>query len=238
MGKINRVGERFVNNQGCSFFIVEYINAKDVWVQFENGVKMHTQYICCKKGEVLNPYHKSQCGVGYIGLMGDNSRPKTNGREYILWRNMIKRCYDENSQKSSYKDVTVCERWHCFANFLEDIKLIDGYELWLKNPKTMALDKDIKQQNVENKVYSLQTCTFITVSENTKERNVRHGLPHSKRRVVVKGQHSKTGEIIVGNLSDIAESLNLDKSNIVKCCKNKDKKCGGYHWQYVDDTDE
>jgi hypothetical protein len=41
----------------------------------------------------------------------------------------MKRCYNENG--SRYKDwggrgIRVCERWHDFPNFLEDMK--EGYE--------------------------------------------------------------------------------------------------------------
>lgn len=43
---------------------------------------------------------------------------------YDSWRGMMERCYNESSQ--SFKDygargVTVCERWHTFANFLADM---------------------------------------------------------------------------------------------------------------------
>ena len=33
------------------------------------------------------------------------------------------------------------------------------------------LDKDIMQSNVDNKIYSPQTCVFVTAEKNLKERN-------------------------------------------------------------------
>jgi hypothetical protein len=65
----------------------------------------------------------------------------------------------------------VCKRWLIFANFLEDLPKIENYELWVHGG--YALDKDIKQQGVENKVYSLDTVCFVTQSDNNKEMNSR-----------------------------------------------------------------
>lgn len=178
----NRVGEKFVNNKGCEMVIVEYGGNRDIWVEFqdEHKARVHTNYCNCQRGKVANPYHPSIYEHGYLGLMSDGSKPKTsdeNGkhtREYDVWRRMLERCYSEKLHKKypSYKDCSVCQRWLCFANFLEDLSLIENYELWLNNDG-YALDKDLKQQGIKNKVYSLETCCFITRGENSRERNER-----------------------------------------------------------------
>jgi len=43
---------------------------------------------------------------------------------YVSWRSMISRCEDErNASFSAYgaRGITVCERWHVFEGFLEDV---------------------------------------------------------------------------------------------------------------------
>ena len=173
-----RLGMTFINKQGTKFFIKEYYGARDVVVKFldEHGVEVHTTYQNCVKQEVKNPYDKTVYGVACIGEIGDfktyvNGKPT---REYDLWKHMINRCYSGNYP--TYANVTVCERWLCFANFLEDLSFIENYEWWLENPnQRIALDKDLKQVGIENKVYSLETVMFVSASENSKEVHERKG---------------------------------------------------------------
>ena len=173
-----RLGETFVNRMGSKFFIKEYNAYRDVVVKFmdEHGAEVHTEYQNCKRGSVKNPYDKTVFGVACIGE-GD-FKTTVNGmstRSYSLWKDMIRRCYSGEEQYKTYANVTVCERWLVYANFLEDLPFIENYEWWLENEnQRIALDKDLKQVGVENKVYSLETCKFVSVSENTRERNIRN----------------------------------------------------------------
>lgn len=173
-----RLGETFVNKMGSMFFIKEYRRSDDVVVKFmdEHGAEVHTTYKNCKKQEVKNPYDKTVFGVACIGEIGD-FKTKVDGkltREYALWKNMIDRCY--SGKYPTYANVTVCERWLVYANFLEDLPFIENYEWWLENEnQRIAMDKDIKQQGVEYKVYSLETVMFVSQSENIKEVHERKG---------------------------------------------------------------
>lgn len=175
-----RLGETFVNKMGSVFFIKEYRRSDDVVAKFtdEHGVEVHTTWQNCVKQNVKNPYDKTVYGVGYLGEIGD-FKTYVNGmptRNYSLWKEMIKRCYSGEEQYKTYANVTVCERWHCFANFLEDLPKIENYGWWLENPNQyIALDKDLKQVGIENKVYSLETVMFVSASENSKEVHERKG---------------------------------------------------------------
>ena len=42
----------------------------------------------------------------------------------------------------------------------------------------------------------------------------------------------ETGEIF-SSIRQASKSINVDFSNIAKCCKGKLKTAGGYHWQYL-----
>ena len=168
-----RVGMVFSNTFGTKYEVIEYERATKVTIKFldEYGFTTTTQWHCVESGWPRNPYDRVVAGVGYLGISpitGDIQ--KADGKAYKCWADMINRCYNPKitSKKPTYAKCTVCERWHCFVNFLEDIKEIQGYEQWINN-KGWELDKDIKQPNVEYKIYSKETCIFITTSENTKE---------------------------------------------------------------------
>lgn len=244
MKKIDRTGEHFISNNNLGsyeFVIVKYNNSKDLWVQFQDeyGAIIHTDYGNCKKGRVKNPYHPSLFEMGCLGLMKDGSKPTTtygNGiqtREYDLWGRMIERCYSNYEYWNTYKDVTVCDRWLVFANFLEDIKYIEGYELWLNHPnERIALDKDIKGNG--SKIYSLETCCFVTIEDNVKEIRTRYNEEHfgGDNKIKVYGINIITGERTkdFSSIKQVERELGINHSSIIKCLQGKQKTSCGYKW--------
>ena len=174
--RAERIGKEFVNKEGCVFKIIEYTTNYDIVVMFldEYGAKVHTKYQSCENGNVKNPYYKSVCGVGCLGLNSDGTKPLVSikgkqTKEYKTWTAMIDRCYNENHKwycQYGAKGVFVDERWLVYANFLEDIKDLPGYDIWIKNDG-YSLDKDELSSDVV--CYSKETCQFIHISDNVKE---------------------------------------------------------------------
>ena len=169
--KTDRIGETNVGNEGCVIKIVEYNGNNDIIVEFQDECKyrLHTQYNNFKKGNCKNPFHPSVYKHGYLGVDKNNNVPKTqefkNGKsilawEYKKWKEMLRRCYDNKfkERRPTYKDVTCCERWLCFAYFLEDLEKLKEEYNWSKDEK-LNLDKDILNKN--NKEYSLENCVLI-----------------------------------------------------------------------------
>jgi hypothetical protein len=78
---------------------------------------------------------------------------------YSTWRSMLNRCYDSKYQtrESTYIGCSVCEEWLTFSNFKKWMESQD----W----EGKQLDKDILVQG--NKVYSPETCIFVTNAINT-----------------------------------------------------------------------
>lgn len=78
---------------------------------------------------------------------------------YNRWKTMLKRCYDSNyhSERPSYVGCTVCEEWLTFSNFKRWMEQQD----W----EGKQLDKDMLVKG--NKVYSPETCLFISGSINS-----------------------------------------------------------------------
>ncbi len=77
---------------------------------------------------------------------------------YRKWCSMLRRCYSKKFQENqpTYKGCTVCEKWLTFSNF----------KAWMEKQdwRGKQLDKDLLDS--ENKVYSPDTCVFVSVTLN------------------------------------------------------------------------
>ena len=78
---------------------------------------------------------------------------------YRVWRSMLQRCYSPQAQERNptYKGCSVSEQWITFSNF----------RLWMESQdwEGKQLDKDLLFEG--NKVYSGETCVFVTKAVNT-----------------------------------------------------------------------
>lgn len=169
--EINFVGKRFLSSSATYFTIIskekDKRNKTVYIIQFDDSGFVKTAYMHnISKGKVKDPYAKILCNVGCIG----DTDYKNNEKEYHLWRGIIRRCYDPR-RKDFYryggKGITVSERWHCFENFIKDLKSVEGYDEILFRQGALQLDKDIKG----SKIYSLENCKFVTPKENMQAKN-------------------------------------------------------------------
>lgn len=181
-----------------------------------------------------------------------------NHKVYQVWHNMLVRCYSEkvHEKQPTYKDCIVCKRWLLLSNFIEDYKLIDGYneEKFLEGK--LCLDKDIKSNGI-NKEYSLENCMWVTKEENsrqaTKTRNNSYLQSENNLRSVKIAQYDKQEKLIrIWNCGhDIQRELGINQSSVSTCClfwemncskeewfkTHKDyphKSAGGYIWKYYE----
>ena len=89
------------------------------------------------------------CGKGKMGTHGDTGTPT-----YGTWGAMMRRCYDPNFVSYSRygaRGVTVCARWHDYANFKADMGI---------RPHGHTLDR--KNNDLE---YAPSNCRWATYSE-------------------------------------------------------------------------
>ena len=99
-----RLGEIGYNKYGTPMKIIRYDNSKNIWIKFldEYGIEKHTDYQSFERGNTLNPYNKTICGIGCIG---ETSVVDSNGKHkksYICWKDMIGRCYSEKNKKTFF----------------------------------------------------------------------------------------------------------------------------------------
>ena len=166
MGKIDRIGEERVNNFGSKMVIKEYRKYKDIDVYFPeyNWIFKHARYDTFKKGNIKCPYEPRLYGHGYLGegkyTATENGKLKI---EYIIWYDMLKRCYDPKYQEK-YSTYKGCEVEEYLLDFQHMCEWLDKnyYEV---PGEQMCLDKDIL--NKGNKIYSRETCIFVPQRINT-----------------------------------------------------------------------
>ena len=151
------LGKKFKTNNYGEVVIIRYNGSNSVEVQFINtGYETTTTIMQIKKGTVKDRTVPSIYGVGVVGneLVIDNLGNLL--KEYKLWQDMIKRCYNsEFVQKNpTYKDCHVSENFKYYPYFKEwcNQQIGFGNEGW-------HLDKDILVKG--NKVYSEETCCFV-----------------------------------------------------------------------------
>ena len=106
-------------------------------------------------------------GVGYLGIGDYKARKESKGmtKEYVMWTNMLSRCYgqpyrDNPSNPSRYAECTVCEEWHNFQNFAK----------WCNDQPNFgkprySLDKDMTEFG--NTVYCPDKCHIIAPKVNS-----------------------------------------------------------------------
>lgn len=163
-----RIGEKNINTQGCLMKIIEYINAQNIIVEFQDEYKarIKTSYYAFVHGNINNPYFPSVCDVGMIGEKYPSRKNGVITKEYDTWKRMLHRCFDENykNRQQTYKDVTCCKEWLLFDNFYEWLHNQENFDKWY-NGNLWAIDKDILIKN--NKIYSPETCCLVPNNVNS-----------------------------------------------------------------------
>ena len=137
-----RLGETRINNQGEVMFIVEYVNARDITVQFKTTNELvKTKYDTFVKGNVKSHFTPSVFGIGITGVEPTRNEDGEIIYSYKCWKDMLRRCYSAKYQEKqpTYKDCYVYNEWLYYPNFKN---WYDKNYYEVEN-KTSQLDKDI-----------------------------------------------------------------------------------------------
>jgi hypothetical protein len=228
------VGCSYYNNSGQKYTIIS-LGSKNksgnqkYLIRFElSGYEKEVEKVEIKRGKIKDKFSPSVFGVGILGDL----KMVDYKREYSVWRGMLERCYDPKCQAySGYggRGVKVCERWLTFKNFLEDIEKIEGFNRDLFNKGEIFLDKDIKQQNKNpcDKIYSLETCKFVSFEENNAVRNNEH-------RKISFIAISPEGNIFeVQGLKEFCRNNNLTRTAVAQCLQGKAKTHKGWKFKKI-----
>lgn len=226
MKKIDRTGEIHINKQGYQIKIIKYIDNRNSTILFSDGnIVYNKAYKQIQLGKVLNPFHPTVCGVGYLGDEKRRENNKNNKQAYSIWLGIIKRCYSSRSHKKhpTYLGCSVVDEWHNFQNFSTwyEQNYIEGWHV----------DKDILVKG--NKTYGPETCCFVPREINNLFMSNKKGNTYSKG---INKKHNKfivrcptlNGRKTVGSFYNLEEAIicyNTKRKEYLKhlTLKHKDK---------------
>ena len=232
------IGNTCITNSGEEFRVLGNLDIKNKYgsypyflIEFKDKTRLVVHKDSIRYKIIKNPNTPSVYNVGFIGQ--GKWRAKENSKdtkEYKTWVGMLRRCYDPKCQAKhpTYKDCTVDPRWHNFQNFCENIQYLEGYKDWKNNtiPSKYALDKDIKIEG--NKVYSKNTCMFVTATENSIKRNLT-GKTYEATNI-------KTGErVLFWNQTEFAREYGLNQGHITTCILGKRKTHKGWTFRIIEE---
>lgn len=150
--------------------IINYINSKNIQVRFLNtGFTRTSDARHIRDGVVKDPTARNIFGVACFG--SGKYKKGSNKEAYKKWYMMLYRCYDplQLNRRPSYQNVFVCDAWLNFQNFAAWFEL--------NNTKGKHLDKDILIDG--NKIYSPETCLFVTQTENQEKASAKKFIFYS-----------------------------------------------------------
>ena len=139
------------------FKIISYTDSKNVRVKFiDTGYETTSSLNAIRKGVIKDRLLPSVLGVGFIGGNNPSKIDGKHTKEYLVWRSMLTRCYDEKFKVKypTYK--------HCFCSV--SFNSYDWFYDWCNKQVSFGvdgfeLDKDLLVKG--NKVYSEDTCVFL-----------------------------------------------------------------------------
>lgn len=198
---------RAIHGDQYDYSLVEYVNN---YTKVEILCRKHNQVFKQRpidhmqgNGCPLCWKERRKSGIYGVGICDMYDVTKTMA--YVVWRNILSRCYSETSLKKSptYSDARVCDEWLVFSNF----------KIWFdKNyVKGCTIDKDLLSRDC--KLYSPSTCIFLPneinvalISKQRKSNNPHPGVRKCKNRFQVFVSNKKKIEYY-GSFADIKSAI-------------------------------
>ena len=208
------VGEIFKTKNYGELLITKWVSCNEVCVRFiATGYETKVRMSDIKKGMVRDRYVPSVCGVGIIGD-GITRVKGVDVREYVLWRNMLHRCYTDKYQDNfpTYKGCTVSDNFIHYEYFKSWCNNQSGFK-----QEGWVLDKDILVKG--NKVYGENTCCFVPheinnllVKSDSRRSNLPIGVTFNESTNKYTANYSLNGRSKrIGNYETVLEAFEAYK---------------------------
>lgn len=219
------VGRILENQKGQKYKVIKRIEGQYRFiVEFlETGYRtnVHGSALYGKDRNIKDVLQPSVCGVGAVGY----AVPKNHGKEYRLWIEMLRRCYDPFYFKYVNYGATgdrMSKRWLRFDYFLEDLHNLDGYDIDLFEDSYIRLVKN------HGKEFSASACSFVSSKETMRRRKakpLRHFIGY-------KGTKECYG---TEGLRAFADKHNLSVGSISKCLNGHLNSHKGWTFCYLEE---
>lgn len=146
---------------------------------------------------------------------------------------MLHRCY--NASREQYSDwggrgIKVCERWHIFANYEQDIKQLNGYD----DPAKTTIDRKKNHKEGPDDEgfigYSPDNCEWATRKKQRENQR-----DHCTQRHFVAYPPGFDGDgagIISNSQAEFARQHNLNRSHINNCLSGRLNTHKGWRFEY------
>ena len=173
---INPNPEKIYKSNYGDFYIVERIKNDNVVhdehpkckIQFLETGYIKIVSVSSIRGvpSVMDPYHRSVMGIGYMGDCRAKDISDYFGihleRWIEIWRGIIKRCYGTNSEHLKYyKDIFVSPEFHSCEYFLRWVMISNRFGN--RHLDKLYVDKDYYSSNY----YGEDSCVLVTPKENS-----------------------------------------------------------------------
>ena len=200
------LGKTFSSNNFGDFIVVDYVNNKDITVEFiATGYQTKTTTKEINQGKIADRLKPSVFGVGIIGNKYPTTINRKSTKHYVLWKSMLERCYSDNPKKvfTTYKNCIISDSFLHYEYFYDWCNKQIGF-----NCDNFDLDKDLLIKG--NKVYSESACVFLP-----KEINLALSTKKSQRGGCLIGvRKTKTGYQSRCNISGKNYSLGVFNTEI------------------------
>lgn len=156
--------------------------------RMDSDKRRNSRWLClcdCEKEKIvlgLNLKSGSIKGCGCLRIKHGHNKNRKSSATYMSWDCMIQRCTNPNN--IGYKDyggnnITVCERWLKFPNFLEDMG---------ERPKNTTIDR------IRNELgYYKENCRWATPKEQARNRRNNHLITFNRKRQCIVDWAEETG---------------------------------------------
>ena len=104
------------------FKILKYNDKTNVEIQFlKTGYETTVELVSIRNGNVKDPYLPSVFDVGIVGAKYPSRVNGVRTKEYVLWKNMLERCYSDALKKRcpTYIDCEVSDNFKSYEYFYE-----------------------------------------------------------------------------------------------------------------------
>lgn len=161
--KKNLVGQSFTTKSGWSCKVIDYKDAFNVRVLWQDGSESTERTGALKQGSIKPLNQPSIEGIGFIGVGKFVPRRYKHGTQlsekiYGYWTRMFSRCYNPSElnkpRNARYRDVHICKEWHNFQNFA-------AWALQQVNSECLdyELEKDLLGGSAKH--YAPENCCFL-----------------------------------------------------------------------------